>query len=390
MSKKPLRILVLTSRTGGGHDARASAFSSWCERIYGDDVDVQVARPLERASLVTLFGVGLYNFIQNYAPILHNPYWLIVELFGYLQRDKIQFGKPYFMKLLKEYRPHLVFSVHDFLNRGYFQAARSVLGDKVRCATYCGEFSGGFGYSKNWVEPSSDLYYSRTATAQDYAIQLGMSPRKCRVRGNLMHPIVYDETLNNEERRDFLVNDLGLSPEKFTIFLTAGGMGSNNHLKLLKIIKRYSSRVQAIVVCGRNQQVVGKIQEWKKKYPDFQIYIEGYSMRMHHLIQVSNAIVSRGATTCAEAMYFGVPIVFNGLGGLMPQERLTYKYCYRGGAAVKMFNMDDLNYQLGLWLSHKREYALMQERCRELGVQEDPSQLISELVQLAKEAAESE
>ncbi|MCZ6671804.1 MAG: glycosyltransferase [Verrucomicrobia bacterium] len=390
MRKSPLRVLVLTSRTGGGHDARADAFDAWCNKLYDGKVEVRIERPLEKASAVTHFGVGCYNFIQEYAPILHNPYWWIIEIFGYLQRNKIKFGKAYFEHLLKEFRPHLVFSVHDFLNRGYFQAARSVLGDQVRCATYCGEFSGGFGYSKNWVEPSSDLYFSRTDTAQDYAIQLGMAPEKCHVRGNLMHPSVYDGILNKKERRDFLVNDLGLSPNKLTIFLTAGGMGSNNHLEMLRVLKRYSSRVQAILVCGRNQSMVTRVQEWNRRYPDFQLYVEGYSIRMHHHIQVSDAIISRGATTCAEALFFGVPIIFNAIGGIMPQERLTFKYFYRAGAAVKISNMDDVNYQLGLWLSHKREYVLMQERCREIGVVEDPTKLIDEIIDLAKEASGEE
>lgn len=387
MSKEPLRILVLTSRTGGGHDARADAFESWCSKLYDGEVEVRVERPLEEASAVTHFGVGFYNFIQKYAPILHNPYWLIVELFGYWQRNKIKFGKAFFERLLKEYQPHLIFSVHDFLNRGYFQVARRVLGDQVRCATYCGEFSGGFGYSKNWVEPTADLYFSRTKTAQDYAIQLGMAPERCLVRGNLMHPAVYEGIMDERERRDFLVNDLNLSPHKLTVFLTAGGMGSHNHLDMLRVLKRYSSRVQAILVCGRNEATVTRVREWNRRYPDFQLYVEGYSMRMHHLIQVSHAIVSRGATTCAEALFFGVPIIFNTIGGIMPQERLTFKYFYRAGAAVRIANLDDLNYQLGLWLTHKREYALMQERCKEIGVIEDPTKLINELISLARKAA---
>ena len=110
-------------------------------------------------------------------------------------------------------------------------------------------------------------------------------------------------------------------------------------------------------------------------------------MRMHHLIQVSDAIVSRGATTCAEALFFGVPIIFNTIGGIMPQERLTFKYFYRAGAAVLIANLDDLNYQLGLWLTHRREYALMQERCSQIGVVEDPTKLINELIALAEAAA---
>lgn len=390
MSKRPLKILVLTSRTGGGHDARANAFEAWCHQLYDGNVEVRIERPLEKASAITHFGVGLYNFIQKYAPLLHNPYWWIVELFGYMQRNRIKFGKLFFENLLRDFQPHLVFSVHDFLNRGYFQTAKRVLGPKVRCATYCGEFSGGFGYSKNWVEPTADLYYSRTSTAQDYAIQLGMAPEKCYVSGNLMHPAVYDGIMNNKERRDFLLNDLSLSPAKLTIFLAAGGLGSNNHLEMLRVLKRYSSRVQAILVCGRNQQLVSRIQEWAIGNPDFQIYLEGYSNRMHQLIQVSDAIVSRGATTCAEALFFGVPIIFNAIGGVMPQERLTFKYFYREGAAVKLSNINDFNYQLGLWLSHKREYLLMQERCKQIGIIEDPSKLINELVGLAKEAADED
>ena len=74
----------------------------------------------------------------------------------------------------------------------------------------------------------------------------------------------------------------------------------------------------------------------------------------------------------------------------MPQERLTFKYFYREGAAVKLSNINDFNYQLGLWLSHKREYLLMQERCKQIGIIEDPSKLINELVGLAKEAADED
>ena len=93
------------------------------------------------------------------------------------------------VKAIMQYQPHLIFSVHDCLNRGYFQLARKTLGDKsVRCATYCGEFSGGWGYSRNWIEPTADLYISRTSTANDYAVKKGIPSEKSRVRGYLMLP----------------------------------------------------------------------------------------------------------------------------------------------------------------------------------------------------------
>ena len=172
-----VRILVLTSSTGGGHDARAEAFAEWCFQLYRHDVDVRIEQMLEKSSVVNRGGVNIYNWIQRKLPVLHTAFYALVELLAVLNRRSVTLGSSYYLKVLREYRPHLVFSVHDCLNRGYFQLARQELGaDKVRCATYCGEFSGGWGYSVNWIEPTVDLYFSRTPTARDYALKKGIPP----------------------------------------------------------------------------------------------------------------------------------------------------------------------------------------------------------------------
>ena len=182
MSK--LRILVLTSSTGGGHDARAEAFAEWCFQLYRHDIDVRIEQMLEKSSVVNRTGVQLYNQIQRSAPWIHKLFFALVELLSYINRSSVRLGGHFYAEVLRSYKPHLVFSVHDCLNRGYFQLARKTLGAaKVRCATYCGEFSGGWGYSRNWIEPSVDLYISRTPTARDYAVKCGIPAEKARVRG---------------------------------------------------------------------------------------------------------------------------------------------------------------------------------------------------------------
>ncbi|RME70481.1 MAG: glycosyltransferase, partial [Verrucomicrobia bacterium] len=125
---------------------------------------------LEDSSRIARFGVWFYNFIQKHMPWMHHPYYLVVELLGLINRNGVSLGRKYYRQVVENFQPHLVFSVHDCLNRGYFQDARAILGEaNVRCATYCSEFSGGYGYSRNWVDPTVDLYLSRTQTAADYA-----------------------------------------------------------------------------------------------------------------------------------------------------------------------------------------------------------------------------
>ncbi|TVR49587.1 MAG: glycosyltransferase [Puniceicoccaceae bacterium] len=343
---------------------------------------------LEDSAGLHRFGVNFYNFIQKHAPWFHHPFYWIVEAYGWLNRDRVHVGGAYYREVLKNFRPHLVFSVHDCLNRGFFQTAREVLGvENVRCATYCSEFSGGYGYSRNWVEPTVDLYLSRTRTAADYAIGLGLPPARLKVRGHLMPPCVYEERLDGPRRRQFR-EQLGLDPDKFTVFLATGGSGANNHLELLPVLASLSDHYQAVVVCGKNQRAYRQVLEWRRHHPRLRCSVEGYSRQMHLLIQASDVMVSRGGTTtCAKALHYGCPILLNGFRGVMPQERLTVKFFMQDGASVLISRSDDLRRVLERWIREKDAFAELKGRFLRLRYEEEPERVIRELVALAREAA---
>lgn len=384
-----LRILVLTSSTGGGHDARAVAFSKWVKRLYGWSVEVRIESMLEDSSVLNRFGVRFYNFIQKHAPWFHHPFYLVVEGLRFLNGSRVFLGSRYYTEVLENYQPHLVFSVHDCLNRGYFQTARRVLGaSRVRCATYCSEFAGGYGYSRNWIEPTVDLYISRTRTARDYAIKLGMNRDKIRVRGHLMEPRVYEEVFIMKDRQQFQRDNLGLDPKRFTVFLATGGAGANNHLELLPVLARFADRVQAIVVCGRNHRSFLRVNEWRKLHPELLCHVEGYCQQMHLLVQSSDVIVTRGGTTtCAKAMHYRCPIILNGFKGIMPQERLTVKFFTQDEASQVITKASELERILATWLEDHSAYEDLKERFCSLRYDEEPTLVIKELVELAREAA---
>ena len=387
MSK--LRILVLTSSTGGGHDARAEAFAEWCFQLYRHDIDVRIEQMLEKSSAINRTGVNLYNRIQRGAPWAHKIFYAIIEVLSWLNRRAVTFGAGYYLKVLQDYKPHLVFSVHDCLNRGYFQLARQTLGpNNVRCATYCGEFSGGWGYSRNWIEPSVDLYFSRTPTARDYAVKSGIAPDKARVRGYLMLPRAHLEVLSPVDRRVFLHKRLGLTADKLTVFLATGGNGAHNHFDLLPALVAHASRVQAIVICGRNKEAYNELVHWRATHPEFDCHIEGYSEIVHLYMQATDVIVTRGGTTtCAKALHFKCPIIFNAFGGIMPQEQLTWKFFRNGAASPKIEDAADFAYLIDRWMATPAAYANVRENFLKLRYEEDPTLLIDELVALANEAA---
>jgi processive 1,2-diacylglycerol beta-glucosyltransferase len=384
-----VRILVLTSSTGAGHDARAQAFAEWCFELYRHDVDVRIEQMLEKSSGFFRTGVNFYNWIQKKSPWMHQAFFLFVELLSLLNRRSVTFGRAYYAAVLREYQPHLVFSVHDCLNRGYFQLARKILGpDRVRCATYCGEFCGGFGYSSNWVESTADLYISRTATARDYAVKLGMPRERTRVRGYLMQPRAHLEVFGAEARGAYLEGTLKLRPDLFTVFLATGGNGANNHLELLPKLLPYADQLQAIVICGRNREVYNQLVHWRSEHPEFNCFVDGFSEEVHVLAQVSDAVVTRGGTTtCAKALHFRCPVIFNAIGGIMPQEELTVKFFRNGGGAEIITSADKFGDLIASWMKDRRQYQQLRDNFLRLRYEENPTVVIEELVDLAQEAS---
>ena len=353
-----VRILILTSATGGGHDARAHALKEWLEMYYSERVEIKIDNLIEDSSLIGKFGVFLYDLFQRFAPIAYVSYWTVVEMVGRINHRRLLFGRKYFRDLLRCFRPQLIISVHDFLNRGYFEFAREVLGaDSVRCVTYCGEFSGGFGYSANWVNPTADLFIARNREAESYAHSLKMAPGKTTTFSSLLPPADYEEMFSDEERRRFIQDDLRLQPDLFNVFLATGYNGQNNHLMFLDVLKVHASEVQAIVICGRNDEILGPLRDWKRNNPGFGVFIEGYSHQVHKLIQASDAIVMRGgANTASKALFYGCPIIFNRLSGCMPQENLTIRYFVGHGSAAIVNNVQDFESVISEWRLRGEHY----------------------------------
>jgi processive 1,2-diacylglycerol beta-glucosyltransferase len=371
-----LRILVLTSSTGSGHDMRARAFTNWAELLYGDQVEVRIERIIENGSLLGRFGVWVYNTIHQYAPFLHNIYFFIVELFVFSHSRSVSFGGRYYRRLLADFRPDIVFSVHDSTNRGYFEDARRVLGDRVRCVTYCGEFSGGYGYSRNWVNPSADQFIARTHPARSFAIQLGMPKERTSVFHKVLPPEAFQTPIAPAEKTA-LLRQLGLDPDRFTLFLATGGYGANHHFAFLKALLPLAGQLQVIVVCGRNQRVFEKLTKWAGQHPRLTAYIEGYSTQMSEFFQVSHAVVTRGgANSTMEALHFGCPLLYDSLGGLMPQEQCTVRYFLDNGAARLIRKPDDLTHILKDWSRLDREYQDVLDRLNALQHEENPRDLL--------------
>ena len=126
------------------------------------------------------------------------------------------------------------------------------------------------------------------------ARSLGMPAERTMVGGFLLNPSFYRKTLSAGERAT-LLSGMGLDPERFTVLLSTGEHGANNHLSLLEAMHARPPRrdLQVIALCGRDPRALESVRTWARSHPALPVVALPHSHMMHLLMQASSAIVAR-------------------------------------------------------------------------------------------------
>ena len=369
---------------------RASSFVHWTRAAHGAAAagEIQIHKCLENTHGLYRFGVGLYNRIQRHLPWAHHVYFNFLEVAAPCHSRHRLLGIKRFRAILDHVRPTVILSTHGSLNHGFFDLAREHLGShNVRCVTYCGELFGKYGFSRHWVNPEADLFIGAVPETCAMARLLGMPADRTEVGGFLLNPSFYRTPLTPEERAAFLRDRLGLDPARFTVLLSTGEHGANNHLAFLEAIYKQNPRndLQIIALCGRDPLELAKVQTWARQNPALPVLALPHSHEMHILMQVADTVVGRpGTGTTSEAIISGCPVIFNTLGGFMPQEWITMRFAHRHQFAEEAHRADRLPAILARWQADPEQYARLRRQIIDCRPRAHPRDILDLVAGVAK------
>lgn len=380
-----MRVLILSSSTGGGHDMRARAFQAWTQLAPELNIEAQVHRPLDVGPGLYRFGVGFYNWIQRHGPWLHHGYFNFLEVAAPCRSARGLLGQKQFCETLEELHPDVLLSVHGSLNHGYFDCARRLLGrNRIRCVTYCGELFGGYGFSRNWVNPDADLFIGAVPETREAAARLGMSADKIHVGGFLLRPQFYEPAPDDTACRDFIRDELGFNPDEFILLLSASSRGANNHLAFLEALRKRGLNVQTVVLCGKSVEAEAQVANWIKQNPTVRARILPHNTNVARLLRCVSAVVARpGTGATSEAIRSGCPLLLNCLGSAMPQEWITVKFCRKHQLAETLHRSADLPRIMARWMKNPDTCTQYQQRMRAVCPPGHPRDILRRVVNVA-------
>ncbi len=335
-----MKLLILSSSTGGGHDMRANALKGWSlERNW----EVLISHPLETTFKFYALGSNFYNLIQKKWPAFHNLYFYFLEIAN-LHRNKFSIlGTRKWLEKLNKFQPNIIVSVHAHLNHGYLEILKENLNSSFKFIVYCGELGDSFGFSRHWINYKADCFMGPFEETCNAALKRGMPKDKIFEAGPLLRRAFYEVPTKLEKEKRLL--KFGISSAQPYALLGTGANGVNQHLKVLSALKKQKGNLQVVALCGGNIEIFQKIELIKKSYPFNVVPLQTIDDRdMAILLKNAEFLFARpGAGTTTEAVACGTPMIFDVSGGIMPQERNNLNFWFgRSSAIVKLKNPSNI------------------------------------------------
>jgi len=378
-SGPPLHVLVLMSRTGGGHLASARAL----------EAEFQAQRPGCRVTIVDLLTdhlafpfsrmPGSYDALVNRAPHLWHAMWRMTALAPVgrssaaivrrLSRARIE-------ALLTATRPDLVVSVHPLVNDLVIPVVERVA-PRTPYVTVVTDLGG---IHPLWLHPRNAAIYLPTERAVEIAARRGLPRRRLHAHGL---PVRADFARKAAER-DEARRAFGLDPNLPAVLVMGGGGGIGPieaivaaTARALAAASHGSAPAQIVVVCASNAALKARLEAASWPVP---VVALGYVDRMSDLMQACDLLVTKaGPGTIAEASIRALPML---LYGYIPgQEAANVDHVVDAGAGLFEPRPEALAATAARLMTRDRQaLAAMADRARTLGRAEATRDIVASIL----------
>ncbi|HYY97075.1 MAG TPA: glycosyltransferase, partial [Pyrinomonadaceae bacterium] len=176
--------------------------------------------------------------------------------------------------------------------------------------------------------------------------------------------------------------ELGLDPQKFTVFVNAGWVGGGNIPQIFRELVRGELDVQAIFLAGRNEELRSEAESLAAS-AKFPVKVIGYSEQVEQLMQAANVMVSKlGGLTTFEALACRVPIIADATTPPMPQESGAANMLDRRGAGVLLKRAADIVPVVRRMVEDSRYYSGLRAATATLALSGSTQRIVEEIAAL--------
>jgi UDP-N-acetylglucosamine:LPS N-acetylglucosamine transferase len=332
------KLTIVFFDAGGGHRSAAEALKSvlesqshpWQVHLLNlqDELDrLDLLRRTTGIRIQDAYNLILRKGWTRLTPQLLPVLQWVVRLYHRATVDMLR-------KYWDRHPADMVLSVIPHFNRALAESVRATLPGApfVTLLTDLADYPPHF-----WMERESDYLICGTERAEQQALKMGHDrDHVFRASGMVMKPRFYEKRAVNriQERKK-----LALDPNLPTGIVLFGGHGSSTMLDIVKRLDGGKSKLQLILICGKNQKLLARLRslETETRFP---IFAEGFTQEIDYYMSLSDFFIGKpGPGSISEALQFHLPVIVECNGRTLPQERYNAQWVTenRLGIVLKSF-----------------------------------------------------
>jgi UDP-N-acetylglucosamine:LPS N-acetylglucosamine transferase len=318
------KVHVVFHDGGGGHRNAAVALQTVISQQHRDwQLElIQFQDLTDRLDVLRkLTGIRIQ---QQYNIMLQNGWTLgSTQLLRVLQATIRVFHRPLVRLLEKFWREKpadLLISVIPHFNRQICESWTRVYPERpfVTIITDLADFPPRF-----WIEPIKEQYViAGTEKAAEQARAMGHEDSHVFLTsGMILRPDFY---VQDDSDPVALRKEMSLREGLTTAIVLFGGHGSKVMYDITERLDAAGLPLQLILVCGRNDELAGKLRAHEWKMP---VHIVGFTKEVHKLMRAADFLIGKpGPGSIAEAMVRKLPVLIECNAWTLPQERYNAEW----------------------------------------------------------------
>ena len=259
------------------------------------------------------------------------------------------------INLVKDFRPDIILCTH-FMPAGVI----SWLIGNGKLDAQLGVVVTDFHFHAFWITRAFNWYFVAQEEDKIHMEALGLPSDRIEITGIPVDP----EFAMPVDAAAVLLRH-GLKPGRPTLLIAGGALGMSPASAVVRQILQLDRDFQAIIVCGRNEEMLAEISALVKGRPDdFRVF--GYTSEISDFMAAASILLSKpGGMTTAEALARGLPmVILDPIGG---QEERNADVLLECGAALKCTELTLITHKLRLLLDDPEKLLRMSNNARTLG-----------------------
>jgi UDP-N-acetylglucosamine:LPS N-acetylglucosamine transferase len=385
LNENQKKFLIITSGTGGGHTSAADAIADGLKRFPASDCLVNIVRALEESHQLAEKLAEFYNYLLRHHQHLMKYYYWAIERFRPNESNLLyRLTSHYLLQLIEKYCPQVVVSVHPMTQHFLGRILRELgLLDRIPLVSVVTDPC--YGFWRGWACEDVSLYLVASDEARQQLIDYDVPAEKIKICGIPIHPKFQ---FQSDEDKVATRIELGLDPERFTVFINAGWAGGGNIPQIFEQMIEESEKIkdtQAIFLAGRNEGLLERVGAITRRAA-FPTKVIGYSNAMEKLMTAADVMISKlGGLTTFEALASRLPIIADTTTRPMPQESHTANLLSRHKAGIMLERASDVVPVIRHLLYDPAEHTAMRLAAARISIPDATRRVVDELMRKLEE-----